>query len=150
MFWEILAWAAVVLLYVFRIALVVGFVAVVVLIVAHAARAEAACAARRRAGTQVARRTHSPRSGATGPGRAYSAVVLPGLDATGRHRDPGASAHPDDVIARRGLPVAAEVHSPGTSPCRSAAPLGFHAQVCLTPCLTQPQRTVATTLPSRW
>ncbi len=33
MFWEILAWAAVVLLYLFRIALVVGFVAVVVLVV---------------------------------------------------------------------------------------------------------------------
>jgi hypothetical protein len=33
MFWEILAWAAVVLLYVFRIALVVGVIAVVVMIV---------------------------------------------------------------------------------------------------------------------
>ena len=33
MFWEILAWAAVVLLYAFRIALVVGIVAVVFLIV---------------------------------------------------------------------------------------------------------------------
>jgi hypothetical protein len=33
MFWEILAWAAVVLLYVFRIALVVGVIAVVVLVV---------------------------------------------------------------------------------------------------------------------
>jgi hypothetical protein len=33
MFWEILAWAAVALLYVFRIALVVGVIAVVVLIV---------------------------------------------------------------------------------------------------------------------
>jgi hypothetical protein len=32
MFWEILAWAAVALLYVFRIALVVGIIAVVVLI----------------------------------------------------------------------------------------------------------------------
>jgi hypothetical protein len=32
-FWEILGWAAVVLLYVFRIALVVGIVAAVVLIV---------------------------------------------------------------------------------------------------------------------
>jgi len=33
MFWQILAWAAVVLLYAFRVALVVGVVAVVVLIV---------------------------------------------------------------------------------------------------------------------
>jgi hypothetical protein len=33
MFWEILAWAAVALLYAFRIALVVGIIAVVVLIV---------------------------------------------------------------------------------------------------------------------
>ena len=33
MFWEILAWAAVALLYAFRIALVVGVIAVVVLIV---------------------------------------------------------------------------------------------------------------------
>ena len=33
MLWEILAWAAVVVLYAFRIALVVGIVAVVVLIV---------------------------------------------------------------------------------------------------------------------
>jgi hypothetical protein len=33
MFWQILAWAAVVLLYAFRIALVVGIIAVVVLIV---------------------------------------------------------------------------------------------------------------------
>ena len=33
MFWEILGWTAVVLLYVFRIALVVGIVAAVVLIV---------------------------------------------------------------------------------------------------------------------
>lgn len=33
MFWEILAWAVVVLLYAFRIALVVGVVAVAVLIV---------------------------------------------------------------------------------------------------------------------
>ena len=33
MFWEILAWAAVVLLYVFRVALVVGVIAVVVMIV---------------------------------------------------------------------------------------------------------------------
>jgi len=33
MFWEILAWAAVVLLMVFRVALVVGVVALVVLIV---------------------------------------------------------------------------------------------------------------------
>ena len=33
MFWEILGWAAVVLLYAFRIALVVGIVAAVVLIV---------------------------------------------------------------------------------------------------------------------
>ncbi len=33
MFWEILAWAAVALLYVFRIALVVGVIAVVVLVV---------------------------------------------------------------------------------------------------------------------
>jgi hypothetical protein len=33
MFWQILAWAAVALLYAFRIALVVGIIAVVVLIV---------------------------------------------------------------------------------------------------------------------
>ena len=33
MFWEILAWAAIALLYVFRIALVVGVIAVVVAIV---------------------------------------------------------------------------------------------------------------------
>ncbi len=33
MFWEILAWAVVALLYVFRVALIVGFVAVVVMIV---------------------------------------------------------------------------------------------------------------------
>jgi hypothetical protein len=33
LFWEILGWAAVVLLYVFRIALVVGIVAAIVLIV---------------------------------------------------------------------------------------------------------------------
>ena len=33
MVWEILAWAAVVLLYVFRVALVVGVIAVVVMIV---------------------------------------------------------------------------------------------------------------------
>ena len=33
MVWEILAWAAVALLYTFRIALIVGFVAVIVLIV---------------------------------------------------------------------------------------------------------------------
>jgi hypothetical protein len=33
MFWEILAWAAVALLYVFRVALIIGFVAVIVLIV---------------------------------------------------------------------------------------------------------------------
>ena len=33
MFWEILAWAAVALLYVFRIALVVGVIAVIVAIV---------------------------------------------------------------------------------------------------------------------
>ena len=33
MFWQILAWAAVALLYAFRIALVVGIIAVVVLVV---------------------------------------------------------------------------------------------------------------------
>ena len=33
MFWQILAWAAVVLLYVFRVALVVGVIAVVVMVV---------------------------------------------------------------------------------------------------------------------
>ncbi len=33
MLWEVLAWAAVALLYVFRIALVIGIIAVVVLIV---------------------------------------------------------------------------------------------------------------------
>lgn len=40
MFWEILGWAAVVLLYVFRIALVVGIVAAVVLIVRTLHRAK--------------------------------------------------------------------------------------------------------------
>ena len=55
MFWEILAWAAVVLLTVFRVALVVGVVALVYHDRASAARPQAAGEARRRACTQVAR-----------------------------------------------------------------------------------------------
>ena len=60
MFWEILAWAAVALLYVFRIALVVGVIAVVVAIVRSAARAQAARAPRRRTGAQVATTARGP------------------------------------------------------------------------------------------
>ena len=64
MVWEILAWAAVVVLYAFRIALVVGILAVVVMVVRTLARAQGACPARRRAGSQIAHTKTAPVPGA--------------------------------------------------------------------------------------
>ena len=55
MFWEILAWTGVVLIYVFRIAIVVGIVAAVFLIVRSHARCERPGTSRRSAGPQIAR-----------------------------------------------------------------------------------------------
>ena len=68
MFWEIIAWAAVALLTVFRVALVYGVVAVVDMIV-RSLRAPKQPCGRRRACAQVARASPEPRFPAQGPGR---------------------------------------------------------------------------------